>query len=213
MVSQSSGEKEGDPLVGGTINQHGVLNFRAERVGSDTVLSQIIKLVRDAQGSKPPIQQIADKVVSYFIPFILVIALVTFSIWYFVVGSTLLFALTTLIAIMVIACPCALGLASPTAVTVGIGRGAELGILVKNGGALENAQKITTVVFDKTGTLTRGKPEVTDLSGVNCSDDVLLSMAASVEKGSQHPLADAIVEKASERGLEIRSVTGFNTSR
>jgi Cu+-exporting ATPase len=188
-----------------------VLNFRAERVGSDTVLSQIIKLVRDAQGSKPPIQQIADKVVSYFIPFILVIALVTFSIWYFVVGSTLLFALTTLIAIMVIACPCALGLASPTAVTVGIGRGAELGILVKNGGALENAQKITTVVFDKTGTLTRGKPEVTDLSGVNCSDDVLLSMAASVEKGSQHPLADAIVEKASERGLEIRSVTGFNT--
>ncbi|NLP01865.1 MAG: copper-translocating P-type ATPase [Fibrobacter sp.] len=204
-------KKEGDPLVGGTINQHGVLNFRAERVGSDTVLSQIIKLVRDAQGSKPPIQQIADKVVSYFIPFILVIALVTFSIWYFVVGSTLLFALTTLIAIMVIACPCALGLASPTAVTVGIGRGAELGILVKNGGALENAQKITTVVFDKTGTLTRGKPEVTDLSGVNCSDDVLLSMAASVEKGSQHPLADAIVEKASERGLEIRSVTGFNT--
>lgn len=204
-------KKEGDPLVGGTINQHGVLNFRAERVGSDTVLSQIIKLVRDAQESKPPIQQIADKVVSYFIPFILVIALVTFSIWYFVVGSTLLFALTTLIAIMVIACPCALGLASPTAVTVGIGRGAELGILVKNGGALENAQKITTVVFDKTGTLTRGKPEVTDLSGVNCSDDVLLSMAASVEKGSQHPLADAIVEKASERGLEIRSVTGFNT--
>ena len=204
-------KKEGDPLVGGTINQHGVLNFRAERVGSDTVLSQIIKLVRDAQGSKPPIQQIADKVVSYFIPFILVIALVTFSIWYFVVGSTLLFALTTLIAIMVIACPCALGLASPTAVTVGIGRGAELGILVKNGGALENAQKITTVVFDKTGTLTRGKPEVTDLSGVNCSDDVLLSMAASVEKGSQHPLADAIVEKTSERGLEIRSVTRFNT--
>ena len=125
--------------------------------------------------------------------------------------EVLAFALTTLIAILVIACPCALGLASPTAVTVGIGRGAELGILVKNGGALENAQKITTVVFDKTGTLTRGKPEVTDVSGVNCTDDVLLSMAASVEKGSQHPLADAIVEKASERGLEIRSVTGFNT--
>ena len=153
----------GKNVVGGTINQNGVLKFRAEKIGKDTALAQIIKLVEVAQGSKPPVQRIADKAVTYFIPTILTIALVAFIVWYFILGSTLLFGLTVLISILVVACPCALGLATPTAVTVGIGRGAELGILVKNGEALEISEKLTTILFDKTGTLTKGKPEVTDI--------------------------------------------------
>ena len=132
-------------------------------MGKDTVLAQIIKLVEDAQGSKPPVQKIADVAVSYFIPVVLIIALAAFISWYFIAGSSLLFALTAFISVLVVACPCALGLATPTAVTVGVGRGAELGILIKNGEALEVAEKVTTVVFDKTGTLTRGRPEVTDV--------------------------------------------------
>lgn len=203
-------KKDGDQVVGGTINGNGVIKFRAERVGSDMVLSQIIKLVREAQGSRPPIQKIADKAVSYFIPFVLGVALISFAVWYFIAGSTLLFALTTLIAVLVIACPCALGLASPTAVTVGIGRGAELGILIKNGEALEIAQQITTVVFDKTGTLTKGKPEITDIEPVDCSEDYLLSLAASVEKSSQHPLADSNVNRASLKKLPIPDSSGFS---
>ena len=206
-----SNKRKGDPVVGGTINRNGVLRFKAQRVGKDTVLSQIIKLVREAQGSRPPIQKIADKAVSYFIPIVLSIAVLSFLGWYLLAGSSLLFALTTLISILVIACPCALGLASPTAVTVGIGRGAELGILIKNGEALEKAQKINTVVFDKTGTLTKGSPEVTDVIGTNCSEKDLLLLAASVEKNSQHPLADSIVRKALERGVILQNSENFNT--
>lgn len=157
--------RKGDAVVGGTLNKNSVIKFRATKIGSDTVLSQIIKLVEDAQGSKPPVQRIADKAVSYFIPTVLTIAILSFVAWYVMLGNTLLFALTAMISVLVIACPCALGLATPTAVTVGIGRGAELGVLIKKGEALEISEKLTTIVFDKTGTLTRGKPEVTDVIG------------------------------------------------
>ena len=172
---------------------------KATKIGKNTMLAQIIKLVEEAQGSKPPVQRIADIAVSYFIPVVLTIAVVSFLVWYVLLGSTLLFSLTALISVLVIACPCALGLATPTAVTVGIGRGAELGILIKNGEALEVSEKVTTIVFDKTGTLTKGKPEVTDIIGVGVKDTVVLQMAASVEKNSLHPLAEAVVKKAQEQ--------------
>jgi len=198
-------------VVGGTINQNGVLKFRAEKIGKDMVLAQIIKLVESAQGSKPPVQRIADEAVTYFIPTVLAIAIVAFVVWYFLLGSTLLFGLTILISILVVACPCALGLATPTAVTVGIGRGAELGILVKNGEALEISEKLTTILFDKTGTLTRGKPEVTNIIGTSTDDKTLLEIAASVEQNSQHPLADAIVTKAKDNDLKLYDSDKFNT--
>ena len=147
---------KGSRVVGGTISTNGILSVKATKIGKETVLAQIVRLVEDAQGSKPPVQRIADVAVTYFIPAVLIIAASAFIVWYFLLGSTLLFALTALISVLVVACPCALGLATPTAVTVGIGRGAELGILIKNGEALELAEKVTTVIFDKTGTLTRG---------------------------------------------------------
>jgi len=200
-----------DDVVGGTLNTNSVIKFAATKIGKDTVLSQIIKLVQEAQGSKPPIQRIADRAVSYFIPIVLAIAILAFVVWYLVFGNTLLFALTAMISVLVIACPCALGLATPTAVTVGVGRGAELGVLVKNGEALEISEKLTTIVFDKTGTLTKGRPEVTDVVGIGIDDGVLLKLAASVEKNSQHPLAEAIVKKAAERDLEIEESRGFDT--
>ncbi|MEO0142934.1 MAG: heavy metal translocating P-type ATPase [candidate division WOR-3 bacterium] len=201
-------KRKGDTLIGGTINKNGVIKFRATKVGKETLLSQIIKLVEEAQGSKPPVQKIADKVVSYFIPVVLGIAIVSFTLWYFGFGSSLHFALSILISILVVACPCALGLATPTAVTVGIGRGAELGILIKNGEALEIAEKITTMVFDKTGTLTMGKPEVTEIiesseERVERREKEVLGIAGSLEKNSLHPLAEAIVHKAKEMKIEL----------
>ncbi len=202
-------KKAGDTVIGGTVNTNGMLRFRATKVGKDTVLAQIIKLVEEAQGSKPQVQRIADRAVAYFIPAVLMIALFSFGIWYLVMGNTLLFALTTLISVLVIACPCALGLATPTAVTVGIGRGAELGILIKNGEALEISEKITTVVFDKTGTLTEGKPEVTDIVAMDIKEDELLGIAASLEKNSEHPLGEAVVEKAEEMRIPLRGVDNF----
>ena len=198
-------------VVGGTINQNGVLKFRSEKIGKDTVLSQIIKLVESAQGSKPPVQRIADQAVTYFIPTVLTIALVSFVVWYLILGSTLLFGLTVLISILVVACPCALGLATPTAVTVGIGRGAELGILVKDGEALEMSGKLTTILFDKTGTLTKGKPEVTDIIGIETEDRNLLQIAASVEKNSQHPLGKAIVTKAMDNDIDLYESESLDT--
>lgn len=204
-------KKKGDFIVGGTINLDGVLYFIAEKVGSDTMLSRIIKIVREAQGSRPQIQRIADKAVSLFIPIVLGVAILSFSGWYFFAGSTLLFALTTLISVLVIACPCALGLASPTAVTVGIGRGAELGILIKNGEALETVSKATAVVFDKTGTLTKGRPEVTDIESFEVAKKDLLSLAASIEKNSLHPLAKAIVQKAVSENCKLEEVSGVFT--
>jgi len=203
--------KKGDELIGGTINTNSVLKAKATRIGKDTVLSRIIQLVKEAQASRPPIQTIADKAVSYFIPAVLSIAIITFIAWYFISGSTLLFALTCLISVIVIACPCALGLATPTAVTVGLGRGAELGILIKTGEALEISNKINTVIFDKTGTLTRGKPEVTDVVGFGTDEKTVLGLAASVENNSQHPLAEAIVQKAKQQGISIESSEKFDT--
>jgi len=204
-------KQKGDGVVGGTLNKNSVLTFSATKIGRDTVLSQIIQLVEEAQGSRPPVQRIADKAVSYFIPTVLTIALLAFVVWYFIIGNTLLFALTALISVLVIACPCALGLATPTAVTVGVGRGAELGVLVKTGEALEIAEKLTTIVFDKTGTLTKGTPEVTDIIGFNIGDRALLKVAASVEKNSQHPLAEAIVRRAEETGIDLEESERFDT--
>ncbi|WP_243670558.1 HAD-IC family P-type ATPase [Methanoculleus chikugoensis] len=212
--------REGDGgVVGGTLNVNGgVLRVRAEKIGKDMVLSQIIRLVRDAQGSRPPVERIADVAVSYFIPVILAIAIAAFLVWYVGLGSSLLFALTVLISVLVVACPpCALGLATPpTAVTVGIGRGgAELGLLIRNGEALEVSEKLTAIVFDKTGgTLTRGgKPDVTDVVAFGgVPEDRLLSVAAAVEKNSQHPLAAAVVRRAeSAGGVGIPASERFNT--
>ncbi|MDK2916416.1 MAG: P-type Cu+ transporter [Euryarchaeota archaeon] len=202
---------EGDGVVGGTLNVNGVLRIRAEKIGKDMVLAQIIRLVRDAQGSKPPVERIADIAVSYFIPVILAIAAGAFLVWYVGFGSSLLFALTVLISILVVACPCALGLATPTAVTVGIGRGAELGLLIRNGEALEVSEKLTAVVFDKTGTLTRGKPDVTDIVALGVPEDLLLAVAAAVEKNSQHPLAEAVVRRAESAGVGIPASERFTT--
>ncbi len=201
----------GSRVVGGTINTNSVLSVKATKVGRETVLAQIIQLVEDAQGSKPPVQRIADIAVTYFIPAVIAIAAISFIVWFFVLNSTLLFALTALISVLVVACPCALGLATPTAVTVGVGRGAELGILIKNGEALEIAEKITTVVFDKTGTLTKGKPEVTDIIPVGISESTLLGLTAGVEVNSQHPLAQAVVRKAKNTGISIPQADNFDT--
>lgn len=201
----------GSLVVGGTLNTNGILTFRAEKVGKDMVLAQIIRLVEDAQASRPPVQRIADVAVSYFIPVVLAIAFFSFLIWYLLLGSTLLFALTALVSILVVACPCALGLATPTAVTVGIGRGAELGILVKNGEALESADHLTTVIFDKTGTLTRGRPGVTDIISFGIDDPTLLGITAGIEKNSQHPLAQAIVQAAEQKGISLQKAEEFTT--
>jgi Cu+-exporting ATPase len=202
---------QGHTVIGGTLNTNSVLHVRSTKIGKDTMLAQIIKLVESAQGSKLPVQRIADNAVSYFIPVVLSIAIGSFLVWYVLIGSTLLFSLTALISVLVIACPCALGLATPTAVTVGIGRGAELGILIKNGEALEISEKITTIIFDKTGTLTKGKPEVTDVISFDGTQTLLLERAASVEKNSSHPLAEAIVRKAKEQHLPLKETRNFNT--
>jgi Cu+-exporting ATPase len=204
-VLKSSGQR----VVGGTLNKNGVLKFKATKVGKDTVLAQIISLVEQAQGSRPPIQRIADRAVSYFIPTILTIAFASFAIWYFIIGETLLFSLTRLISVLVVACPCALGLATPTAVTVGIGRGADLGVLIKSGEALEASAKLNTIAFDKTGTLTIGRPDVTDLAAFGVEEKELLRLAASVEKDSEHPLAEAVVRKAKAEGIDLAVAMDF----
>ena len=206
-VFKSAGSK----VVGGTLNTNGVIVFRADRIGKDTVLAQIIRLVDEAQASKPPVQRIADIAVAYFIPVIIIIAVTTFILWYAVAGADLLFALTAFISVLVVACPCALGLATPTAVTVGVGRGAELGILIRNGESLEVADHLTTVAFDKTGTLTRGKPSVTDVVPLNIEEKTLLCLAASVERNASHPLADAVVKKAKEDNCVLEATTEFSS--
>ncbi|MDD1675907.1 MAG: heavy metal translocating P-type ATPase [Methanomicrobiales archaeon] len=205
------GKRAGEEVIGGTLNTNGVLTFRATRVGKDTVLSQIVRMVEEAQGSKPPVQRIADTAVSYFIPTVLAIGFLSFILWFFFLGNTLLFALTALISVLVIACPCALGLATPTAVTVGLGRGAELGILIKRGEALEIPEKITMIIFDKTGTITRGKPAVTEIVPGKMTEETFLSLAASVEKNSQHPVARAVVQEAVRRNIALQEVTEFDT--
>ena len=202
-------KKDGEEVFAGTINQDGVLYIKAQKIGKETVLSNIIRLVEKAQSSRPPVQKFANTIVSYFIPVILTIAIVVFLIWYFVLGATLLFSLTCLISILVVACPCALGLATPTAVTVGVGRAAEYGILIKNGDTLENAGQIDVAAFDKTGTITEGKPEVDDIIAYGISDEELIRLAASVEQNSTHPIAKAIVNKSKELEIDLDSTTGF----
>lgn len=202
-------KRDGEEVFAGTINQDGVLHIKAKKIGSETVLSNIIRLVEKAQSSRPPVQKLANTAVSYFIPTILTIAVVVFLLWYFVFDSTLLFALTTLISILVVACPCALGLATPTAVTVGVGRAAEFGILIKNGDTLENAGKIDVAAFDKTGTITEGQPEVDDVICYGISENELVELAASVEKNSNHPIAKAIVRKANDMNLELNQTSSF----
>ena len=204
-------KEAGDAVVGGTLNQNSLLRIKARKVGKDTVLARIVRLVEEAQGSKPPVQRLADAVVAYFIPVVLAVALLVFVIWYIVLSSTLLFALTALISVLVIACPCALGLATPTAVTVGLGRGAELGILIKNGEALETSQRITVVALDKTGTVTRGAPEVTDVIPMQGDERTLLRLVAALERNSQHPLGRAVLAKAAEAGIEPPGASLFDT--
>ncbi|HUX41639.1 MAG TPA: heavy metal translocating P-type ATPase [Rectinemataceae bacterium] len=199
----------GAEVVGASVNGTGSILFRATKVGADTVLSRIIKLVEDAQGSKAPIAETADKVSGVFVPVVFGIALLAAGAW-LMAGQSLSFALTVFVAVLTIACPCALGLATPTAIMVGTGKGAELGVLVKSGVALETAGRIDTVVFDKTGTITRGKPELTDIIPIgNFSGDELLALAAAAEKGSEHPLGAAIVSAAEGRGLALPPVSAF----
>ncbi len=202
-------KKDGEEVFAGTINQDGVLYIKAKKIGKETVLSNIIRLVEKAQSSRPPVQKFANTIVTYFIPVILTIAIVVFLIWYFVLGATLLFSLTCLISILVVACPCALGLATPTAVTVGVGRAAEFGILIKNGDTLENAGQLDVAAFDKTGTITEGKPEVDDVISYNTSDEDLIKLVASVEQNSTHPIAKAIVNKAREMDIELYQTSEF----
>jgi P-type Cu+ transporter len=205
-------KETGKSVVGGTLNRNSVIKFKATKVGRDTVLAQIVSLVEAAQGSRSPIQSIADRAVTYFIPTILTIAFLSFVYWYLVARNTLLFSLTALISVLVIACPCALGLATPTAVTVGIGRGAELGILIKSGEALEAADKLKAVAFDKTGTLTVGRPDVTDVVSFEIEERELLRLAASAEKNSEHPLAEAVVRKALDEGIEMEDAKEFDAT-
>ncbi|GLB32625.1 copper-translocating P-type ATPase [Lacrimispora amygdalina] len=205
-------KKEGDPVYAASINTTGVIQFKAEKIGSDTALAQIIKLVEDAQGSKAPIAQMADIVSGYFVPVVCVIALLAGIGWYIGTAGDLKFALTIFISVLVIACPCALGLATPTAIMVGTGKGAENGILIKGGEALETAHKINTIVFDKTGTITEGKPKVTDvLVAGGILKDRLLQLTASAERGSEHPLGQAIVLGAKEAGLSLLEAEQFDS--
>jgi len=204
----------GDPLIGATINKLGLLKFEATKVGRETALAQIVRLVEEAQGSKAPIQKLADQVSAIFVPAVLAAAAVTFLVWYFLVPvdpaiSQFTRALINMVAVLVIACPCAMGLATPTAVMVGTGKGAELGILFRNSEALERAGKVSVVVLDKTGTITKGQPAVTDIVTRSETSEELLCLAASVEKGSEHPLGEAIWAEATVRGLALVEPTGF----
>lgn len=193
-------------VIGGSINKNGSIEFRATKVGSDTMLSQIIRLVEEAQGSKAPISRMADTISGYFVPIVILIAVISGAVWYFT-GSGSEFALTIFISVLVIACPCALGLATPTAIMVGTGKGAENGILIKSGEALETTHNIDTIIFDKTGTITQGKPVVTDI--VSNNDSLFLEYAASAEKGSEHPLAEAVINYSKEKGIEASTVEEF----
>ena len=203
-------KKVGDTITSATINQNGSIDYQATRVGSDTTLAQIVRLVEEAQGSKAPIAALADKISLYFVPIVLSLATLSALGWYFLAGESLSFSLSIFVAVLVIACPCALGLATPTAIMVGTGKGAENGILIKSGQALEAAYQLNTIVLDKTGTITIGKPSLTDLlplSDFNRSD--LLQLIASAEQHSEHPLAQAILEAAEEEGLDLLPVSHF----
>ena len=196
----------GDAVIGSTINNSGTIIFRAEKVGSETVLAQIVDFVKKAQTSRAPIQDLTDKISGIFVPAVVILGLLTFWVWFVLLGDSFVSSLLYGVAVLIIACPCALGLATPTALMVGTGRSAKMGVLLKNGTVLQEIQKVQTIVFDKTGTLTEGKPVVTDIIG----DEVeVLGLAASLEEASQHPLAEAIVKRATETGLELHTVENF----
>jgi len=203
----------GARVYGGTVNRTGSFVFRAERVGSETTLARIIRLVEEAQGSRAPIQRLADRVAAVFVPVVLVIAALTFAGWWWLGPEpALLHALTNAVAVLVIACPCAMGLATPTAIMVGTGRGAEHGVLIKSAAALETLHRVATVVFDKTGTLTVGRPEVTDVVTLPpAAEDEVLALAAAAEQGSEHPIGEAIVTRAKARGLALPAVGEFSS--
>jgi P-type Cu+ transporter len=205
-------KQPGDEVIGATINKTGSFKFRATRVGKDTFLAQIVKLVQQAQGSKAPIQKLADQVTGWFVPAVIAIAILTFILWYNIMGNVTM-ALITTVGVLIIACPCALGLATPTSIMVGTGKGAENGILIKGAESLELAHKLKTVVLDKTGTITQGKPTVTDFvtvnGTVNSNELNLLRLAASVERNSEHPLAEAVVNYAQSQGVELRDAQEF----
>jgi Cu+-exporting ATPase len=200
----------GDAVYGGTVNRAGLLHLQATRVGRETALAQIIRLVEEAQGSKAPVQRLADRVAAVFVPAVLLIAAFDFVLWALVgPEGAVTYATLNAVAVLIIACPCALGLATPTAITLGTGRGAELGILFRGGEALETAQELDTVIFDKTGTLTEGRPRVTDIVTLEWKEADLLQLAAAAERGSEHALGAAIVQASKERGLELPDVTNF----
>lgn len=196
----------GDTVIGSTINNSGTLIFKAEKVGSETVLAQIVDFVKKAQTSRAPIQDLTDKISGIFVPAVVILAILTFWVWFVLLGASFVVSLLYGVAVLIIACPCALGLATPTALMVGTGRSAKMGVLLKNGTVLQEIQKVQTLVFDKTGTLTEGKPVVTDIIG---DETEVLGLAASLEEASQHPLAQAIVKRASEAGLELQPVENF----
>ena len=196
----------GDTVIGSTINNSGTLVFKAEKVGSETVLAQIVDFVKKAQTSRAPIQDLTDKISGIFVPAVVILAILTFWIWFVLLGASFVASLLYGVAVLIIACPCALGLATPTALMVGTGRSAKMGVLLKNGTVLQEIQRVQTIVFDKTGTLTEGKPVVTDIIG---DETEVLGLAASLEEASQHPLAQAIVKRATEVGLDFQAVENF----
>jgi Cu+-exporting ATPase len=203
-------KKTGDAIIGGSMNKLGSFKFKATKVGENTTLSKIIRLIEEAQGSKAPIQRFADEVSAYFVPTVIFLSIMTFITWFYLLDSEFKFALTAAISVLVIACPCALGLATPTAIMVGTGKGASKGILIKGGEALEAAHKVKHVVLDKTGTITKGKPEVTDIISFSIDQDHLLGICASIESSSEHPLAEAIVNKAKEKNIGLHKASHFN---
>jgi Cu+-exporting ATPase len=207
-------KKPGDEVIGATLNKTGAFQFKATKVGKDTTLAQIVKMVQDAQNSKAPIARLADTISGYFVPIVMILAISSFVIW-FDLGPqpSLVYALVTAVSVLIIACPCALGLATPMSLMVGIGKGAENGILIRSGEALQTSQTIHTVILDKTGTITKGKPELTDVvvnkhSSINDLDEIL-RLAASIESVSEHPLAEAIVEGAKAKGLALSKPANF----
>lgn len=199
-------KRAGDAVIGATINKAGTFTYKATKVGNDTLLSQIIDMVKRAQVSRAPIQKTVDKISHIFVPIVLILAILTFAVWYLFLGADIAAAMLYAVAVLIIACPCALGLATPTALMVGTGRGAKMGILIKNGGVLESANNIQTVIFDKTGTITAGKPVVTDIIG---DEKTVLTLAAALENASEHPLATAILEKAQTARITVKKVTNF----
>jgi P-type Cu+ transporter len=207
-------KEAGDEVIGATINTTGSFRFEATRVGKDTALYQIIRMVEEAQGSKAPIQRLADRISGVFVPVVMAIATITFLVWFFFgPDPAFTFALLNFVAVLIIACPCAMGLATPTSIMVGTGKGAESGVLIKGGEALEGAHKLTTVVLDKTGTLTKGRPELTDAVATDdLTEDELLRFVASAERTSEHPLGEAIVRGAKGRGLTLAEAEGFRAT-